>query len=157
MDFMADRLADGRAFRQLNVLDDFNREGLGIEVDFSLPTERVIRSLNNIIEWRGKPQTIRVDNVLAREGKAVQGVRSQGIRATGCPWHSCPGGFRRQEVVSSIANTGSTSLPPSPSLRRDPKSQAEGPNIIYEVAFRASTALQRGVLPPGLVPSKKGR
>ena len=53
---------DGRAFRLLNVLDDFNREGLGIEGDFSLPAERVIRSLNRIIEWRGKPGTIRVDN-----------------------------------------------------------------------------------------------
>jgi putative transposase len=53
---------DGRAFRLLNVLDDFNCEGLGIEVDFSLPAERVIRSLNRIIEWRGKPETIRVDN-----------------------------------------------------------------------------------------------
>ena len=62
MDFMADRLEDGRAFRLLNVLDDFNREGLGIEVDFSLPAERVIRSLDRIIEWRGKPGTIRVDN-----------------------------------------------------------------------------------------------
>ena len=46
MDFMADRLGDGRALRLFNVLDDFNREGLGIEVDFSLPAERVIRSLN---------------------------------------------------------------------------------------------------------------
>jgi putative transposase len=71
MDFMADRLGDGRAFRLLNVLDDFNREGLGIEVDFSLPAERVIRSLDRIIEWRGKPGTIRVDNVLAREQNAV--------------------------------------------------------------------------------------
>ncbi len=62
MDFMADRLEDGRAFRLLNVLDDFNREGLGIEVDFSLPAERVIRSLNRIIEWRGVPTSIRVDN-----------------------------------------------------------------------------------------------
>ena len=62
MDFMADRLDDGRAFRLLNVLDDFNREGLGIEVDFSLPAERVIRSLERIIEWRGKPARIRVDN-----------------------------------------------------------------------------------------------
>jgi putative transposase len=44
------------------VLDDFNREGLGIEVDFSLPAERVIRSIYRIIEWRGKPATIRVDN-----------------------------------------------------------------------------------------------
>ena len=61
MDFMVDRLGNGRAFRLLNVLDDFNREGLGIEVDFSLPAERVIRSLNRIIEWRGKPVTIGVD------------------------------------------------------------------------------------------------
>ena len=37
MDFMHDRLEDGRAFRLLNVIDDFNREGLAIEVDFSLP------------------------------------------------------------------------------------------------------------------------
>jgi putative transposase len=62
MDFMADQLADGRPIRTLNVLDDFNREGLGIEVDFSLPAERVVRNLNRINEWRGKPQIIRVDN-----------------------------------------------------------------------------------------------
>tara|TARA_Y100001001_G_scaffold58055_1_gene54989 strand:- start:4329 stop:4628 length:300 start_codon:yes stop_codon:yes gene_type:complete len=59
---MADQLADGRSIRTLNVLDDFNREGLCIEVDFSLPAERVVRSLNQIIEWRGQPQAIRVDN-----------------------------------------------------------------------------------------------
>jgi putative transposase len=62
MDFMADQLADGRSIRTLNVLDDFNREGLCIDVDFSLPAERVVRSLDQIIEWRGKPQAIRVDN-----------------------------------------------------------------------------------------------
>ena len=44
------------------MIDDFNREGLGIEVDFSLPAERVIRSLERIIEWRGQPQSIRCDN-----------------------------------------------------------------------------------------------
>ncbi|MBQ4827649.1 transposase family protein, partial [Leisingera sp. HS039] len=38
------------------------REGLGIEVDFSLPAERVFRALNQIIEWRGAPGRIRVDN-----------------------------------------------------------------------------------------------
>jgi len=50
MDFMHDQLADGRSIRLSNVIDDFNREGLGIEVDFSLPSERVIRSLDRIIE-----------------------------------------------------------------------------------------------------------
>ena len=44
------------------MLDDFNREGLGIEVGLSLPAERVIRSLERIIEWRGSPESIRVDN-----------------------------------------------------------------------------------------------
>lgn len=62
MDFIAAQLADGRSFRTLSVLDDFNREGLSIEVDFSLPAARVVRSLNQTIEWRGAPQIIRVDN-----------------------------------------------------------------------------------------------
>lgn len=62
IDFMHDRLADGRSVRLLNVLDDHNREGLAIEVDFSLPAERVVRALNQIIEWRGQPQAIRCDN-----------------------------------------------------------------------------------------------
>ena len=62
MDFMHDQLADGRSFRLLNVLDDFNREGLGIEVDLSLPAARVIRALEQIIEWRGHPKVIRCDN-----------------------------------------------------------------------------------------------
>jgi putative transposase len=62
MDFMHDRLNDGRSFHTFNVIDDYNREGLGIEVDLSLPAARVIRSLEQIIEWRGKPKTIRCDN-----------------------------------------------------------------------------------------------
>ncbi|WP_404542892.1 IS3 family transposase [Dyella agri] len=62
MDFMHDQLADGRNFRLFNVLDDYNREGLGIEVDLSLPAMRVIRSLEQIIQWRGQPEVIRCDN-----------------------------------------------------------------------------------------------
>ena len=62
MDFMHDQLENGRCFRLFNVIDDFNREALGIEVDFSLPAERVIRALDQIIEWRGKPVAIRSDN-----------------------------------------------------------------------------------------------
>ena len=50
MDFTPHRLGDGRAFRLLNVLDDFTHELPGIEVDFTLPAERVIRSLDRIIE-----------------------------------------------------------------------------------------------------------
>ena len=62
MDFMHDQLGDSRTFRLFNVIDDFNREGLGIEADFSLPAIRVIRALDRIIEWRGKPKRLRCDN-----------------------------------------------------------------------------------------------
>lgn len=62
MDFMHDQLGDGRTFRLFNVIDDFNREGLGIEIDLSLPSERVIRSLEQIISWRGCPSVLRCDN-----------------------------------------------------------------------------------------------
>lgn len=61
MDFMHDELADGRRIRLLNVIDDFNREALAIESDFSLPAQRVIRTLEQVIEWRGKPKSIRCD------------------------------------------------------------------------------------------------
>ena len=61
-DFMSDQLWNGKSFRTLNILDDFNREGLAIDVDFSLPAARVVRSLNQVIAWRGKPAMIRVDN-----------------------------------------------------------------------------------------------
>lgn len=60
--FMHDQLGDWRSVRLFNILEDFNREGLGIEIDLSLPTERVVRSLDNILEWRGKPEMIRCDN-----------------------------------------------------------------------------------------------
>ena len=62
MDFMHDQLSDGRSIRLFNVIDDFNREGLCIDVDFSLPAERVIRSVEQVIEWRGAPDVIRCDN-----------------------------------------------------------------------------------------------
>lgn len=62
IDFMHDRLWDGRAFRLLNVIDDFNRQVLWIEVDTSLPAQRVIRVLERLEESRGLPPMIRVDN-----------------------------------------------------------------------------------------------
>ena len=49
-------------FRLLNVIDDFNREALGIEIDLSLSSLRVIRAIEQIISWIGKPKVIRCDN-----------------------------------------------------------------------------------------------
>ena len=72
MDFMHDQLQDGRTFRLLNVIDDFNREAIGIEIDFSLSSERVIRELKQIISWRGKHEVIRCDNCPEYISAAIQ-------------------------------------------------------------------------------------
>ncbi|WP_244137468.1 IS3 family transposase, partial [Burkholderia pyrrocinia] len=81
MDFMHDQLADGRSIRLFNVIDDFNREALGIEIDFSLPSERVIRALRQIIGWRGRPKAIRCDNGPEYLSAAIiEWARQYGIR-----------------------------------------------------------------------------
>jgi putative transposase len=86
MDFMHDQLGDGRTFRLFNVIDDYNREGLAIEVDLSLPALRVTRALDQIIEWRGKPSRIRCDNgpeyisETLRNWAAKQGIQLEFIQ-----------------------------------------------------------------------------
>ena len=62
LDFTSDSLTDGRKFRTLNVIDDYNREALGIEVDYSLPAQRVTRLLDRLVERYGKPERLRSDN-----------------------------------------------------------------------------------------------
>jgi putative transposase len=62
MDFMSDVLYHGRRFRTLNILDEGVREALDIVVDTSIPGGRVVRTLDRLVEWRGKPKSIRVDN-----------------------------------------------------------------------------------------------
>ncbi len=61
-DFMSDALYHGSRFRTLNIIDDFNREALAIEVDTSLRAERVIRVLERLKTERDLPHMIRVDN-----------------------------------------------------------------------------------------------
>jgi len=62
LDFMSDSLSNGRAIRTLNIMDDYNREALWIEVDTSLPADRVVRVLENLLLWRSAPKQIRMDN-----------------------------------------------------------------------------------------------
>jgi putative transposase len=86
MDFMHDTLSDGRSYQLFNVIDDYNREGLCIDVDFSLPALRVIRALDQVIEWRGKPREIRCDNgpeyisAILRTWAATHGIELQYIQ-----------------------------------------------------------------------------
>jgi len=94
MDFMADSLATGRGFRTLNVVDDFTRECLAIEVDTSLSGERVTRVLDRVIERRGKPKSLVMDNGPEFAGRALDawayrcGIRLDFIRP-GKPIENC--------------------------------------------------------------------
>jgi len=62
LDFMHDRLYSGRPFRTLNVIDEADRGGLGIDVATSIPASRVIRFMEQLIEIHGRPLAIRCDN-----------------------------------------------------------------------------------------------
>jgi putative transposase len=81
MDFVSDTLASGRTFRTLNVVDDFTRECLAIEVDTSLGGRRVTRVLERLIQRRGKPGLIVTDNGPEFAGRAVdQWAYGRGVR-----------------------------------------------------------------------------
>ncbi|CAM3768233.1 putative transposase [Kerstersia gyiorum] len=71
MDFVADGLAYGRRFRCLNIVDDYTRECLAIEVDTSLPGLRVTNVLERLVEMRGLPRSITVDNGPEFAGRAL--------------------------------------------------------------------------------------
>jgi putative transposase len=80
LDFVHDTLYDGRRFRTLNVLDDGNRQALGIEVATSIPGPRAVRVMNQLIELNGKPAALRLDNGSELTSHAFQDwARDRGI------------------------------------------------------------------------------
>lgn len=62
LDFMSDARYGGKRFRTLNIIDDGVREVLSIVVDTSIPGARVVRTLEQLAEWRGVPKALRMDN-----------------------------------------------------------------------------------------------
>ena len=83
LDFVSDQLANGRRFRLLNVIDDFNSECLAAVPDFCLSGLRVIRELERVMALRGKPATIVSDNGTELTSNAVlRWAAEQGIE-----WH----------------------------------------------------------------------
>jgi putative transposase len=71
MDFVLDTLVAGRCFRTLNIVDDFTRECVAIEVDTSIGGQRVVRVLDRLAETRGLPSCIVIDNGPEFAGKAL--------------------------------------------------------------------------------------
>jgi len=62
MDFMHDRLTDGRTFRLLTIVDTFSRECLALDVRKTFTADDVIDVLRRVVAGRGVPKTIRCDN-----------------------------------------------------------------------------------------------
>jgi putative transposase len=84
VDFMTDALSSGRRFRTLNIVDDYTRECLAIEVDTSIGGGRVVRVLEELKNRRGLPLKIRSDNGPEFVSRAVdQWAYEQGLH-----WHT---------------------------------------------------------------------
>lgn len=81
MDFMCDQFADGRRFRTFNLVDDFSRESLAIEVGTSLPGAVVVRVLDRVAAVRGYPDAVVMDNGPEFTGRALdQWAYDHGVR-----------------------------------------------------------------------------
>ena len=100
LDFMSDALSDGRKFRVLNIIDDYNRESLKIEVDTSLPALRVQRALDEIVQTKGLPANIRTDN----GPEFISHLMEQWCEANQVSWHYIQPGKPTQNALIERAN-----------------------------------------------------
>ncbi len=115
IDFMSDTLWDGRRFRLLNIIDDYNREVLHIQSDLSLPTLRLKRVLGYLKEFRGLPQMIRVDNgqefishkpdMWCRENKITPGFIQPGKPMQNGFVERCNGNIRKELLNAYVFTT----------------------------------------------------
>jgi len=115
IDYMNDSLWDGRRFRLLNIMDDFNREVLALEADTSLPALRLVRVLERLKEERGLPEMIRVDNgpefisikldMYCKENKITLVFIQPGEPTQNAYIERCNGSIRRELLNAYIFKT----------------------------------------------------
>jgi putative transposase len=99
LDFVSDAFTDGRRFRVLAVIDDYTRECLALIADTSLSGARVVRELDAVIAWRGRPATIVSDNGTEPTSMAVL----RWCQQTGVEWHYiAPGKPMQNAFVESF-------------------------------------------------------
>lgn len=114
-DFTVDRLSDGRAFRTLNIIDEWTRECLSITVSHQITAQDVLNQLYSLFIMRGVPDHIRSDNGSEFTAKAVRewlanvGVKTLFIES-GSPWEngyieSFNGKFRNELLNREIFTT----------------------------------------------------
>jgi len=115
IDFMSDSLWNGQRFRLLNIMDDYNREMLSVEVDTSIPTLRLLRVLERLKESRGIPEMIRVDNgpefisgkldAWCKENKVVLAFIQPGKPTQNAFIERCNGTIRRDLLNAYVFKT----------------------------------------------------
>lgn len=106
MDFVSDRFIDGRRIRCLNIVDDFTKECLAIEVDTSLPGKRVVGVLERLAESRGLPRSVTVDNGSEIISKVLD---EWAYRASSCNYDSSSR-CSRSRTLTSKASTASFAM-----------------------------------------------
>jgi len=105
IDFVHDKLSNGRPYKMLTVLDEYTRQGLCVAVKFRMGSAEVLEALYPLLLKYGTPEYIRSDNVLYSERCVDLGIRSLSHRAIPTCLNFGSGWVRRQRTVSPITNT----------------------------------------------------
>lgn len=95
MDFMSDALTNGRKIRTLNIVDQYNRKCLAIEIAYSMPSSKVIEIMKKTIEKHGKPKGIRTDN----GPEFVSGLFQNWLEKTNIDWIKIRKGSPQENAI----------------------------------------------------------
>lgn len=138
LDFTSDALANGRKFRTANLKNDCTRECPAIDVDFSLPGERVVELLNRVARERGHPDILVVDKGPELRGRALDaGADDNGVQLYFIDLASRPRTRTSKALTVAFGRSASTSTG-SPEAARRARSSKTGGSITTQSALAAA-------------------